>query len=235
MSDARSGNRPPPPPAVPYGAPQAASPPGPSQPLDPYAADRALAEWAAARGLSLSGSPDLAWYQAWGPFIYLPPIARVGRELTGKLDDANGALIEAFDPDPIKQATGEDRLVVAFVMSERLRARAALRAKSGGGLVSDVTSGIGSLLSGKSAGSVLGDPTLEQRFDVTVPSREEGNVALPVALRQLLFQYQWRGLLEVRAGGLICAAFDCRSFEPAGLDRFLGMFAAIYRAAVGAA
>jgi hypothetical protein len=53
-------------------------------PADPYAADRALAQWAHARGFALQPSPDLAWYQAWYPFVYLFRIARVGRELRGR-------------------------------------------------------------------------------------------------------------------------------------------------------
>jgi hypothetical protein len=219
-----------PPPAAPYGQP-AGVPPAPA-PYDPYAAERALAEWAQARGLALSQSPDLHWYQGWQPFVYLFPIARVGRELRGKLDDADAALVEAFDADPIKQAAGEDRQVVCFVMSQRLRARAALRAKTGGGLVNDVKSGFGSLFGGQSAGSVLGDPTLEQRYDVSVPSRDEGNMALPASLRQMLVQYQWRGILEVRAGGLVCAPFDRKSFDAASLDQVLAMLGPLYRAAV---
>jgi hypothetical protein len=249
MSQDPPGHRPPPPPATPYAAPPAATPysaPPPATPYgqqpgapppqyahDPYAAERALAEWAQQRSLTLSQSPDLSWYQGWQPFVYVFPIARVGRELRGKLDDADIALVEAFDNDPIKQAASEDRQVLCFLMSPRLRARAALRAKSGGGLVNDVKSGFGSLFSGSSAGSVLGDPTLEQRFDVTVPSRDEGNAALPVALRQMLVQYQWRGILEVRAGGLVCAPFDRRQLDPAGLDQVLGMLGPIYRAAAG--
>jgi hypothetical protein len=89
---------PPPPPPPPGPAPVAA---------DPYAAERALGEWATARGLSLSQTPDLAWYQAWAPFIYLFRIGRVGRDLRGKLDDADLAIVEAFDADPIKQAAAD--------------------------------------------------------------------------------------------------------------------------------
>lgn len=199
---------------------------------DPYAADRALADWAAQKSLALSATPDLAWYQGWQPFIYQFALTRIGRELRGKLDDADLAIVEAVDPNPIKQATGEDRQAVCFVLSPKLRARAAIRAKSGGGLVSDVTSGIGSLFGGSGGpGTVLGDPTFEQRYDVTVPSREEGNQALPMALRQLLIQYQWRGLLETRPGGLVFAQFDARTFDPPSLDRALGMLGAICRAA----
>jgi hypothetical protein len=95
-----------------------------------------------------------------------------------------------------------------------------------------VKSGLGSLFSGASAGSVLGDPTLETRFDVTVPSREEGNVALPATLRQMLVSYQWRGIIEIRPGGLVVAPFDRRSFDIAGLDAVLAMLGQIYRCAI---
>jgi hypothetical protein len=213
-----------------YGPP--GQPPPGYPPADPYAAERALAASASERGLTLSQSPDLAWYQAWAPFIYLFRIGRVGRELRGTFDDADLALVEAFDADPIKQAAGEDRQVCCFLMSQRLRARAAIRAKSGGGIVNDVTSGLGSLFGGQSAGSVLGDPTLESRYDVTAPTREEGNVALPGALRQMLVSYQWRGILEIRPGGLVCAPFDVRVFDPAGLDALLGMIGQLYRCAI---
>jgi hypothetical protein len=233
MSQDPPGYRPPPPPHGP--APIVGQPaqPQPGQAYaDPYAAERALADWANQRGLTLSAAPDVRWYQAWAPFIYLFSITRVGRELRGRIDDADVALLEAFDPDPIKQAASEDRQVICFLMSQRLRARAALRAKSGGGIVSDVSSGLSSLLRGSSAGSVLGDPTLESRFDVTVPSREEGNLALPTTLRQMLVSHQWRGILELRPGGMACAMFDRKTFDPAGLDLMLGTLAQIYRCAI---
>lgn len=219
---------PPPPVAAPYGSAAAAPPAA----YDPYAAERALAEWAQARGLALSATPDLRWYQAWQPFVYTAPVARVGRELRGKLDDADLALTEAFDADPIKQAAGEDRQLLCFLITPRLRARAALRAKSGGGLVNDVKSGFGSLFGGASPGSVLGDPAFEQHFDVSVPSREEGNAALPVVLRQLLVTHRWRGILELRAGGLVCAPFGYTQFDPNALDQLLSLLVSIHRAAV---
>ena len=215
------------PPAPPPGAP----PPAwtPQQPAaDPNAADRALAEWAKARGLVLNASPDVAWYQGWMPFVYLGRIAKVGRDLRASFGAAPVAIVEAFEGDPLKQATGDDRSVVVFVSAPQLRFRAAIRSKQGGGLVNDISSGLGSLFGGKgSAGGVLGDPTFEARFDVSTPSRDEGNQALPMPLRQLLLQAQWRGILELRAGGMVATTFDKKVFEPATLDAVMAMLAAV--------
>jgi hypothetical protein len=205
----------------------AQAPPFHSQ--DPYAADNALSEWATARGFAFERSPDLRAYQSFGPFSYLS-IGRVGRELRASLGDASAWLVEVFDSDPIKQAAAEDRGVCAFITSPRLAGRAALRSKQGGGLVNDVTSGLGSLFKG-SAGGLLGDPTLESHFDVSVQSREDGFRALPMPLRQLLVQSGFRGVLEIRPGALVCSTYELKTFEPAGLDRTLPFIARLYQAA----
>ena len=209
-------------------------PPGaPPGPADPYAADRILAQWAQARGYVLSATPDLRWYQGWFPCVYLPPIARVGREVKATFGEANVAIVEAFEGDVLKQATGEDRSVVAFLMSSKLTHRAAIRSKAGGGLVNEISSGLGSLFkSGGTPGTVLGDPTFEARFDVTTPSREESAFALKMPLRQWLLQTSWRGILEIRGGGAICTPFE-RRFEPATLDALVTAVGQIYSLAIG--
>src|SRR5512146_1776024 len=158
-------------------------PPGPP---DPYAADRALAQWAQARGYTLGSNPDPNWYRGWYPCVYVPPFSRLGRELRATFGEASVALVEGFEADPIKQATGEDRQVLAFLASPRLTSRVAVRSKSGGGLVREISGGLGALFGGGSAGGALGDPTFEAKYDVTAPSREEGQAALPFPLRQLL-------------------------------------------------
>ena len=94
-----------------------------------------------------------------------------------------------------------------------------------------LSSGLGSLFRGESPGSLLGDPTLEARFDVMAPSRDEGNAALPMPLRQLLVTSGFRGILEVRSGGLVVSLFDLRSFDAASLDRALPYIEQLYRAA----
>lgn len=201
-------------------------------PVDPYAADRALAEWARARGHALNATPDQQWYRAWYPCLYLPAFARLGREIRATFGEANVALVELFDADPLKQATGEDRLLTAFLASPRLTRRVAVRSKSGGGIVNELGSGLGSLFGG-SPGGILGDPTFESRYDIKAPSREEGNLALPFPLRQMLVQTQWRGILEVRAGGLVCASFDRRQLDPASLDATFSSLGQIYQLAAG--
>jgi len=203
-------------------------------PGDPYAADRALAQWAQARGYTLQPAPDLRWYQGFYPCVYLPRIAKVGREIRAAFGEAQVALVEAFEADPIKQATGDDRSVTAFLGSPRLMGRVAVRSKAGGGVVQELSSGLGSLFKGGSPGSVLGDPTFEARYEVTTPSREEGNQTLPMPLRQLLLQATWRGILEIRAGALIALMYDRKSFDPASLDGLISMLGQIYQAAVGA-
>lgn len=205
----------------------AAPPTGP----DPYAADRALQEWAQTRGYQLGNTPDVRWYQGWYPCIYAFHIARVGRELRATFGDAGLWLLEAWEDDPIKRATGEDQHLFAFLTGPRFPARAAVRTKGGGaGFVDELGHGINSLFSNKPAGGMLGDPTFEQRFDVTVPSRQEGDAALPMPLRQMLLQGGWKGIIELRQGGLIMIPFGVRTFDPATLDWVIGLLGQVYGA-----
>jgi len=220
----------PPPPGGGYPPP----PPGPAPaPYDPYAQERALEEWAAAKTYTLSKNPDLNWYLSWYPFQYVFRLARIGRELRVTFGEATLHVIEGFESDPIKQAAGEDRYLFAFVLSPRLTLRAAIRAKSGGGLVNEVSRGLGSLLGG-SAGGVLGDPTFEQRFEVWSPTREEGNRALPMPLRQHLLQSNWSGVLETRPGGMVTVFFAQRSFDPVTLDAAITSAGQLYQLAAAA-
>lgn len=193
-------------------------------PNDPYAADRALQQWAQSRGAVLQPSPDLRWYQGWFPCVYLPKIDSVGRELRADLQGAQVMLVEAFEDDPIKRATGENRNVIAFVLSQRPTCRVALRSKQGGGIVQDISSGLGSLFGSKNAGGVLGDPTLEGAFEVTTPSRDEGNAGLPMPLRQMLMGVPpFKGIIETRPGGMLVMSYDHRIFEPGKLDALMGL------------
>lgn len=218
----------PPPPAG--GAPPGAPPPGG---VDPYAAQRALEEWATARGYTINNAPDFAWYQGWFPFQYAFRLARVGRELRAQFGEAALFLVEAYDADDVKRVAGEDRYLYAFVTSPKLTARVSIRAKSGGGLVNEVSRGLGSLLGGQSQSSMLGDPTFEQRFDVTTPSHEEGNRALPMPLRQFLLQSNWRGILESRPSGLLIIPYERRSFDAATLEQAINNVGQLYQLSVG--
>jgi hypothetical protein len=227
------GYPPPPPPGGGYPPPPGGGAPGYAAP-DPYAADRALQEWASSRGYTLGTNPDFAWYQGWWPFQYAPRLARVGRELRAQFNEAGLFAVEGFEADEIKRAAGEDRQVYALVTSPRLQFRVALRSKSGGGMVNEVSRGLGSLFSGSSAGSVLGDPTLEGRFDVGTPTRDEGNRALPLPLRQLLLHQNWRGIVEIRPGGMLVVNYDRRSFDPQSLEAVTSGAGQIYQLAAQA-
>jgi len=197
---------------------------------DPHAADRALTEFAQARGFQLSPQGDVRWYQAWAPFAYLFPTSRVGRELRAQIGEATLNVAECYESDPIKEATGEHRHVVAWLMSPRLAYRAAVRSKGGAGLVDDVTKGLNDLFSSKPRG-FLGDPTFEARYDVVGPTLDEANAALPMPLRQLLLQGNFRGILEIRAQGLVVTFFDRSGFDPASLDGTIAWVGQIYQAA----
>jgi hypothetical protein len=112
----------PPPPHTPH-APHTPPPYGAG--YDPYAADDALAAWARARSYALSATPDLAWYKGWYPCTYMPPVARIGREIRATFGEAKVAIVETFTGDLLLQATGEDRHICVFVLSPRLTSRAA--------------------------------------------------------------------------------------------------------------
>lgn len=215
-------------------------PPGdrpPPPPHDPYAADRALSEWAKSKGYELSSTADLGWYRGWYPFHYLFPINGVGRELRATKDGLKIWLVEGYEGDPVKQQTGEDHFVYAFATSEKLAYRAALRSNDNTGLVDGITQGITKgfgALTGQSAptGTVLGDPTFEARYDVHTPSRDEGNAALPAPLRQLLLQQNFRGILEIRAKGMVCMLFHVRRLDSNGAALLVGAVEQIHAAAV---
>jgi hypothetical protein len=160
-------------------------------------------------------------------------LARIGRELRATFGEATVHVIEGFEADQLKQAAGEDRYTFAFVLSQRLTLRAAIRAKTGGGVVNEVSRGLGSLFGG-SAGGVLGDPTFEQRFEVWSPSREEGNRALTMPMRQHLLQTSWAGILETRPGGMVVIPFAQRSFDPNSLDAAIASVGQLYQLAAAA-
>ncbi len=229
-------NYPPPPPGGygPPGGPPGWGPPGQSA-YDPYAVDRALAAWAIERQYELVAQADPNFYFSWYPFAYLPRPASILRELRAPIDDGRLFVAEATDSDPLRQAMGGSaRLLFFFILSPKLRCRASVRSKQGGGIDKEIGRELSNLFGGGAppAGSILGDPTLEQRFDVTAPSRDEGNWALPMPLRQILVQPQFRGILETRAGGMVVHLYDYTAFEPRTLDGSIQMVSALYRAAV---
>jgi hypothetical protein len=235
MTEGPPGYPPPPgggyPPPPPGGGPPGAPPP--QGPVDPYAAERALEAWAAEKGYTLSKTPELSWYQGWYPFQYVFQLARIGRELRATFGEATLHVIEGFESDPIKAAAGEDRYLFAFILSERLKLRVAVRSKSGGGVVNEISRGLGSLFKG-SAGGALGDPTFEQRFDVWGPTREEAIRALPMPLREYVLQANWRGIMETRPGGMVIVFYGARAFDPTTIDTLVSMAGQLYQLAAAA-
>jgi hypothetical protein len=207
-------------------------PPG----YDPYGFERALQAWATERKLELVAQPDIAFYLSWYPFQYLPRITHVTRELRATYGDAKLFIVEAYDNDPLKQAIGTHRMLIAFVTSPLLTHRAAVRAKSGGGITAEIERGIqdiGNLFTNARPPAFLGDPVLENMVDVIAPTRDEGNWALTPALRQLLVQ-GFRGILELRAQGMATTLFDYATFEPRSLDAVVHIAMSLYQAAVTA-
>ncbi|GAC1352765.1 MAG: hypothetical protein NVSMB1_18940 [Polyangiales bacterium] len=220
-------NYPPPPPGGAYSHPSPAA-------ADSLSRQRMLDEWAQARRYSVQPSPDVRWYQAWAPFVFLPPVVRLGCEVRATFSEVSLWLVEAFEGNTLNQATGDDRRVVAFVTSPQLAYRAAVRSRFGAGFFGDVGKELHSLFGGASAGvrGPLGDAAFEERFECAMPTREEGNAALSLPLRHLLLQAQWRGVLEVRAGGLVCSFYDRPGFDPGTLDGTIHLTGEIYRAAI---
>ena len=232
-------NYPPPPPggqSPPGGAPPHGGAPGWAQ-QDPYAADRALAAWATERKYELVSQADPAFYYSWFPFSYLERPTSFTRELRATVDDAKLFVAESWSNDPLRQAFGTgSRMILFFLMSPRLRYRVALRSKHGGGIDKEIGRELSSLFGGAPApGSILGDPTLEQRFEVMAPSAQEGNWALPMPARQILVQPHFRGILELRTQGMAVTLFDYHSFDPQTLDAAIGLVSALFRAVVPAA
>lgn len=201
-------------------------PPG-SAAHDPYAQQRALAEWASQRGYELVPQPDPRPFQAWYPFQFLRPIASASAELRVSIGTARLSIVEVAFADTLGQVVGETRGLLFFVLSDALRFRAAVRSKAGGGVTDDISRGlkeVGDLFSrglqsGPAPGGVLGDPVLEQRCEVLVPSPQEGQLALPMPLRQILAHPSFQGVVELRPGGLAAQMFDLRQLDPPSVEQ----------------
>lgn len=178
-----------------------------------------MTAWLQDRKYEFVGQPDIRFYNAWLPFQYLPSFTRVTREIRATFDDARVYVVEAPDDNSIAHAFDAGPCIMAFVQSPRFQARAALRSKKGGGLGSDLERGFDSLFGSKPK-TFLGDPTLENLFEVLAPSPQEGNAALPMPLRQRLVA-GFRGIVEMRMQGMIVQSFNCRAFDPAHLDPFI--------------
>lgn len=217
-------------------------------------ADRLLAEWARARGYEFNPTPNVDWYRSWAPFVFLFTPTRVGREVRAALGDAHIWVIEAYDDEEISRGE-EGRHVVCFLLSNALSYRAAIRSRMQKEAIEELrtslTPGIAKktprslgrwrhrerdqLLRrtyGRGVRGVIGDAIFEAHCEIQTPSREEGLAALPVALRQWLITTGWRGILELRPGGLVSTTYAPPLFDPASLDAQLHHLGQIYSAAV---
>jgi hypothetical protein len=152
---------------------------------------------------------------------YMRPIAAAVREVRVQRGAARVSIVELVFADAVGQVVGETRGVAAFVLHPGLRHRAALRSKSGGGITGDLSRGLKEvgdffqrgLAGGPAPGSLLGDPVLEQRCELSVPSAAEGNLALPQPLRQIVTHPSFQGLIEIRPGGMVVQMFDLGAFD----------------------
>jgi hypothetical protein len=221
-----------PPQSVPYNVPPNTE--VPRKLLDPN-----FVSWATSKGYSVNPYPSASWYQQWGPFIYMFEIQGVGLEVECDFGEADLWLAEAYESGDIDyektgkvKHDGKDMHVVAFITSPHLKARGAVRSRLGGGVKDDIGRTLGSLFSRTPDHSALGDDRLEALFEVAVPTKEEGNAALPPALRQYLLQHQWKGVLELRAGGMVCTMHERKGFDASNLEATITILGDLYRAAI---
>ncbi len=213
-------------------------------------AEQHLAAWARERGYQLNPRPDLQWYKGWAPFVFLTGPERLGREVICNLGEAQLWIVEAFT----KVEHEELGQVVSYVLSPRLAYRAAVRSRMQKEAVEEMRESLSPRKTPRALGrwrwrereqflrrtygrgvrGVIGDAIFEAHCEIQTPSREEGLAALPVALRHWLIQTQWRGILELRPGGMIATTYGPPLFDPAALDAIVHHVSNIYGAAIRA-
>lgn len=212
--------------------------------------DDALHAWASARGHEYNPKPDLAWYQSWAPFVFLFTPSRITREVRASLGDATVMMVQAHNPN--EERAGEDaRYVLSFLLSPRLHYRCAIRSRLQQEAIDEMRTAINPKKTPRSLGrwrwrerdqflrrtygrgvrGVIGDAIFEAHCEIATPSREEGLAALPVALRQWLITTGWRGILELRPGGLVSTTYAPPLFDAASLDATLHHLGHVYNAA----
>ncbi len=192
--------------------------------------DPQLLAWANYRHMELRAVGDPRPYFAAGSLHHLGRIVLVGREARLALPDGELLLTEVAVDEAFRKTVSEDRLVIAVVHSPRLRYRCALRSKQASGLADGMAKGLKMLdsLVNVSRPFLIGDPWLEQRFDLAGPSPEEAHAALPIPVRQYLMQSGFTGSLEFRTGFCILARDGVARFEPRGLDLLLDAASRVY-------
>ncbi|MGZ3424757.1 MAG: hypothetical protein ACXWUG_15635 [Polyangiales bacterium] len=214
-------------------------------------AEQKLHQWAQARGYAYNPHPNVEWYRSWAPFVFLFVPTRVGREVRAEFGDAQIWLVEAFNDEETERGE-EDRYVFTFLLSPALAYRAAIRSRMQKEAVDEMRTSISPRKTPRSLGrwrwrerdqflrrtygrgvrGVIGDAIFEAHCEVQTPSREEGLAALPVALRQWLITTGWRGVLELRPGGLVGTTYGPPIFDPSALDATIHHLGHIYNAAV---
>jgi hypothetical protein len=170
--------------------------------------------------------------KSFEPWIYLPPVGRAGAELFAGVDDARVRIAEVYGSDVISQAMGEERNILALVVSPRIWFRVGIRSKASSGIADDIGRGLkllDGLIGAGSGAKSIGDRTLESHFDVSAPSSQEGHAALPVPLRHFLVNSGFRGTLEMKPGVLAVSHHNVKSLDPMSLDFLLGFLQSAYR------
>lgn len=216
----------------------------------PEQTDQVLGEWARARGYEYNPKPSVGWYQSWAPFVFLFKLSRVSREVRASFGDAQVMIVEAHNAE--EEQRGEDgRYVVSFLLSPRLLYRCAIRSRMQKDAIEEMRTSINPKKTPRSLGrwrwrerdqflrrtygrgvrGVIGDAIFEAHCEVQTPSREEGLAALPVALRQWLITTGWRGILELRPGGLVSTTYAPPLFDPASLDATVHHLGHVFNAA----
>lgn len=226
--------------------------PASSEPMDPIAARRAMEAWVRARGYEFNPTPDVAWFQAWSPFVFLFHPLKIGREIRAAFSDSWLWVAELFADG----GTGKplQPFIVYFLVSDRLTGRAAIRSRLQPEAVEEMRAIFNarrtpSTISrwryrerqnfmrrtyGHGVRGAVADAVFEAHYEIATPDREEGLVALPLSLRQLLVQNQWRGVLECRPGGLVATHYGPPRFEPQIVDAQIAFLSQIYGAIVRA-
>ncbi len=200
--------------------------------------DPALVSWATGKGYVLNSYASAAWYQGWGPFTFLGEIQGVGLELLCDFGDTDLYLVEVYASGDIsydKQGHfhhGGDRKLVAFVTSPQLLHRASVWSRVDANVSHELGKTLGSLFGGSGNKPKLGDDRFESFYEVAMPTKEEGIGAMTPALKAMMIERQFRGILELRAGGFICAPLGSPPLDPTTLERTITGIGDLYRAAI---
>ncbi len=183
-----------------------------------------LGAWATQKGMQLREPGEVHTYATWMQYQFVPKMQHVVREGRIQLGDADVLVGEVVIQDEFRRAVGEAHMLVAIVSSPRLQYNVAVRTKKLTSLGDGLSRGLRALdqfVSSKPKDApVLGDPWFESKFEVLAPSPQEAAQALPPAVRQLLVQTGFAGILETRPGRLSLSQEPAR-FDAPTVDQLL--------------